>query len=119
MSYCNTGYVLLGQLVEVLTGAVWDQALRELLVEPLGLTHTWTLAEDVVRHRAALGHETGTDGVVPLSVTDAVLAELTGLAPEPPLAPPARPVPVDAAELDRWAGVLHVSGRATPWPPAG
>jgi CubicO group peptidase (beta-lactamase class C family) len=222
MAYCNTGYVLLGRVVEVLTGVVWDQALRDLLVEPLGLSHTWTLAEDVLRHRAALGHETGTDGVLrpaatwalprslgpagtinatatdvlalarlhlrggvtadgtrllaertvadmrvpqvemptrwdkgdrwglgwalfdrgglcghdgstigqraclrispdadaavavltnaetaaPLisAVTGAVLAELTGLAPEPPLAPPNEPVP---AELDSWAGVYQ------------
>jgi CubicO group peptidase (beta-lactamase class C family) len=64
MSYCNTGFVLLGRVVEVLTGAVWDDALRELLVEPLGLTRTWTLAEDVVRFRVALGHEPDTDGVL-------------------------------------------------------
>jgi CubicO group peptidase (beta-lactamase class C family) len=64
MSYCNTGYAVLGRVVERLTGAVWDDALRDLLIEPLGLTRTWTLAEDVLRYRAALGHDTGTDGVL-------------------------------------------------------
>ena len=64
MSYCNTGYSLLGRVVEVLSGRTWDDALRELLIEPLGLTHTRTLPEEVLRHRAALGHETGADGVL-------------------------------------------------------
>jgi CubicO group peptidase (beta-lactamase class C family) len=56
LSYCNTGFVIAGRLVEVLTGQVWDVALRERLVEPLGLTHTVTLPEDVLRFRAAMGH---------------------------------------------------------------
>ncbi|WP_084963602.1 serine hydrolase domain-containing protein [Thermoactinospora rubra] len=55
-SYCNAGFVVAGRIVEVVTGRAWDAALREQVVEPLGLTHTWTLAEDVIRFRAALGH---------------------------------------------------------------
>ena len=56
MSYCNSGYVVAGRIVEQLTGRSWDAALREHLIEPLGLTHTVTLPEDVLRFRAALGH---------------------------------------------------------------
>jgi CubicO group peptidase (beta-lactamase class C family) len=56
LSYCNTGFVIAGRLVEVLTGQVWDQALRERLIDPLGLTHTVTLPEDALRFRAAMGH---------------------------------------------------------------
>lgn len=56
MSYCNTGYSVLGRVIEVVTGNVWDEVLRERLVEPLGLTHTATLPEDVLRFRAAIGH---------------------------------------------------------------
>jgi CubicO group peptidase (beta-lactamase class C family) len=56
MSYCNTGYSVLGRVVEVVTGTVWDQALRTRLIEPLGLTHVATLPEDVLRFRAAMGH---------------------------------------------------------------
>ncbi|MEV0587022.1 serine hydrolase domain-containing protein [Nonomuraea sp. NPDC050310] len=55
-SYSNAGFVLAGRIVEVLTGQVWDDALRSMLIEPLGLTHTWTLPEDVIRFRAATGH---------------------------------------------------------------
>jgi CubicO group peptidase (beta-lactamase class C family) len=56
LSYCNAGFVIAGRIVEVLTGQVWDVALRERLVDPLGLTHTATLPEDVLRFRAAMGH---------------------------------------------------------------
>ena len=56
MSYCNTGYVVLGRVIELVTDSVWDTALRTRLVEPLALTHTATLPEDVLRYRAAIGH---------------------------------------------------------------
>ncbi|GAA4087405.1 hypothetical protein GCM10022248_66440 [Nonomuraea soli] len=55
-SYCNTGFSLAGRVIETITGKVWDAALREQIIEPLGLTHTWTLPEDVLRFRAATGH---------------------------------------------------------------
>jgi len=56
MSYCNTGYTVLGRILEVVTDTVWDDLLLARLVEPLGLTHTVTLPEDVLRFRAAIGH---------------------------------------------------------------
>ncbi|MER5623276.1 serine hydrolase [Streptosporangium sp. NPDC002544] len=58
-SYCNSGFIIAGRVVERLTGKGWDAALREQIVEPLGLTHTWTLPEDVLRFRAAMGHVDG------------------------------------------------------------
>ncbi|GII90417.1 beta-lactamase family protein [Sinosporangium siamense] len=58
-SYCNSGFVIAGRVIERLTGKVWDAALREQIIEPLGLTHTYTLPEDVLRFRAAMGHEDG------------------------------------------------------------
>ncbi|WP_207944690.1 serine hydrolase domain-containing protein [Actinomadura rubrisoli] len=56
MSYCNAGYSLAGRMIEKVTGLVWDEAMREHLYEPLGLTHTSALPEDVLRFRAAIGH---------------------------------------------------------------
>jgi dipeptidyl aminopeptidase/acylaminoacyl peptidase len=55
-SYCNTGYSIAGRVIEVLTGQVWDTAMRELLFAPLGLTRTVTLPEDAMLHRTAVGH---------------------------------------------------------------
>jgi CubicO group peptidase (beta-lactamase class C family) len=56
MSYCNTGFTLLGRVIEVVTGQVWDAVMQERLFAPLALTHTATLPEDVLRFRAAMGH---------------------------------------------------------------
>ena len=55
-SYCNTGYVIAGRVIEVLTGQTWDDAMRERLFEPLHLTHTCTLPDEALRHRTAIGH---------------------------------------------------------------
>jgi dipeptidyl aminopeptidase/acylaminoacyl peptidase/CubicO group peptidase (beta-lactamase class C family) len=58
-SYCNSGYVLAGRVIEKLTGDTWDQAIATRLVAPLGLKHTVTLPEEVLLHRAAVGHVNG------------------------------------------------------------
>ena len=58
-SYCNSGFVIAGRVAERLGGKRWDDLLREEIAEPLGLTHTWTLPEDVLRFRAAMGHVEG------------------------------------------------------------
>ncbi|MEU4223111.1 serine hydrolase domain-containing protein [Nonomuraea sp. NPDC026600] len=58
-SYCNSGFSIAGRILEKLEGKRWDDVLREQIVEPLGLTHTWTLPEDVLRFRAAMGHADG------------------------------------------------------------
>ncbi|MGY0232029.1 serine hydrolase domain-containing protein [Longispora urticae] len=59
LSYCNSGYIVLGRLIEHLTGQTWDAALRERLIDPLGLTHTVTLPEEALLFRAAVGHLDG------------------------------------------------------------
>ncbi|MEU6676599.1 serine hydrolase domain-containing protein [Streptomyces sp. NPDC046925] len=60
-SYCNSGFVLAGRIIEKLTGMSWDRALRERLCEPLGLAHTVTLPEEALRFRTAMGHESEED----------------------------------------------------------
>ncbi len=55
-SYCNSGFALLGRVIEKLTGKTWDAAMRERLFTPLGLTHTVTLPEEAMLYRAAVGH---------------------------------------------------------------
>jgi len=62
-SYCNSGFTLLGRLVEVLRGTTWDAALRTHLLEPLGAADTVTLPDEAILRRAAVGHlPTGEDG---------------------------------------------------------
>ena len=55
-SYCNSGFSLLGRIIEQATGKVWDEAMRELVFAPLGLTHTVTLPEEAILSSAAIGH---------------------------------------------------------------
>jgi CubicO group peptidase (beta-lactamase class C family) len=47
---------VLGRIVEVLRGKPFDQALREHLFTPLGLTHAATDAYSAILFRAAIGH---------------------------------------------------------------
>ncbi len=58
-SYCNTGIVLAGRIVEVITGRPWNAALRERLIDPLALTATITRPQEAVLHRVAVGHPGG------------------------------------------------------------
>ncbi|MGH9195019.1 MAG: serine hydrolase domain-containing protein, partial [Acidimicrobiia bacterium] len=56
MSYCNTGYSIAGRVIEVLTDKLWDQAMKERLFAPLGMTHTSTLPEETLLFSNAVGH---------------------------------------------------------------
>ena len=56
-SYCNTGYAVLGRLIEVLHGKPFHDVLRSELVTPLGLRTVATNAYEAILHRAAVGHE--------------------------------------------------------------
>jgi CubicO group peptidase (beta-lactamase class C family) len=78
-SYCNTGFTLAGRVIEHLTGAIWDTAMRERLFDPLGLTHTNTLPEEALLFRAAVGH-VGEDVGDPYRAPAWVLPRSTGPA---------------------------------------
>jgi CubicO group peptidase (beta-lactamase class C family) len=67
-SYCNSGFVLLGRVIEVLDGREWDASLRARLVEPLGLTSTVTLPEEAILQRAAVGHQAPPREAEPVTV---------------------------------------------------
>lgn len=55
-SYCNSGFVLAGRVIEKITGKTWDQVLTERIITPLGLIRTVTLPEQALLLRAAVGH---------------------------------------------------------------
>ena len=54
-SYCNSGFSVLGMVLEAVTGKSWDALVQELLAVPLGLT-LGTLPEQVILQPHALGH---------------------------------------------------------------
>lgn len=61
MSYCNSGYNILGRLIEVLRDQPYHQVLRERLFVPLGLTTACVLPEEALLHRVAVGHNPSPD----------------------------------------------------------
>ncbi|TDV57422.1 serine hydrolase [Actinophytocola oryzae] len=63
-SYCNSGFSLVGRVIEKVTGMTWDAAMRERIFTPLGLTHTGTLPEEALKFRAAIGHSGEKEPVV-------------------------------------------------------
>ena len=78
-SYCNSGYIVAGRIVEHLTGLTWDAALGERLATPLGLERTVTLPEQALLHRTAVGH-VGEPDEDPVATTTWVLARSVGPA---------------------------------------
>lgn len=58
-SYCNTGFVLLGRMIELLDDRTWDASLNARLLAPLGLHDTCTLPEEALLRRVAVGHQDG------------------------------------------------------------
>lgn len=65
-SYSNSGYVVLGRLVEVLRDKPFHDVLRERLVTPLGLRTAATDPYEAILHRAAVGHTRTGGEVVPV-----------------------------------------------------
>lgn len=102
MSYSNSGFTVLGRIIEVLTGDIWDVALRKRLLDPLGAHHTVTLPEDVLMFRSALGH-LGDPGEEP------VPAPVWGLSRS---AGPAGTINATAADVLRFARLHLDRGRA-------
>ena len=61
-SYNNAGFSLAGHVIEVVTGKSYQAALRELVLEPLGLQHCHLNPGDVMTHGFAVGHQMGEKG---------------------------------------------------------
>ncbi|MBN1874638.1 MAG: beta-lactamase family protein [Anaerolineae bacterium] len=64
-SYNNTGFYVAGAIVEAVTGKPYQAALKELVLDPLGLDRVYFDPGDVMVHRFAVGHNIheGTAGV--------------------------------------------------------
>lgn len=60
-SYNNAGFYLAGRVIEVLAGKPFETAVQELVLDPLGMTHTYFFARNVITHRFAVGHNVKDD----------------------------------------------------------
>lgn len=56
ISYCNSGYSVLGALVARLRGTTWEAALRDRLLAPLGIEPSALSADEAILFRTAAGH---------------------------------------------------------------
>ena len=54
--YSNTGFVLLGAIIEKVTGISYQQNVQERIVDPLGLKNTYVQNLDDYRSRQAIGY---------------------------------------------------------------
>lgn len=55
-SYNNAGFCVAGHVIEQVTGQRYEDAMREWVFEPLGLTRCFYDPGDVITHRFAVGH---------------------------------------------------------------
>jgi len=57
-SYNNTGFNVASRIIEVATGKPYEQALQEMLLDPLGLDMTFFYPSDILfTHRFVVGHQ--------------------------------------------------------------
>ena len=61
-SYSQGGYNLLGHVVEKVTGQTFEQAVEELLLDPLAMRETTYFADRVMTRRFACGHNADENG---------------------------------------------------------
>ncbi|WP_299951850.1 serine hydrolase [uncultured Modestobacter sp.] len=64
VSYNNASLALAGRVVEEVTGSTFEQAMRDLVLDPLGLADTLALPGQVMTRRFAVGHTRADDGTV-------------------------------------------------------
>ena len=55
-SYSQAGYNLAGRIIEKVTGLTYESAVASLLLEPLGLSHSFFNRDDIMTRRFAVGH---------------------------------------------------------------
>ncbi len=64
VSYNNAAVNVAGRIIEVVTGKVYEVAMRELIHDPLGLNNSWFFPNDVMTRRFATGHSQKPDGTI-------------------------------------------------------
>jgi CubicO group peptidase (beta-lactamase class C family) len=105
-SYSNSGYAILGRVVEVLSGLTFEEALRERLFVPLALASTVSFADEAIVHPVAVGHVPDPEDPSQLVVTPA-----WGL--HRAFAAMGSAVVASAGDVMRFVG-LHLSGGLAP-----
>jgi CubicO group peptidase (beta-lactamase class C family) len=66
-SYSQAGYNLAGRIIEKVTGLTYERAVASLVLEPLGLQHSFFSRDDVMTRRFAVGHNRDQDGTLQIA----------------------------------------------------
>jgi len=64
VSYNNASLSLAGHVIARVHGTTYEQAVKELVLEPLGLRHTYAFPKDIMTMRFASGHNRQEDGSI-------------------------------------------------------
>ena len=67
VSYNNASLILAGRVLEVVTGTTYEQAVRDLVLTPLGLERTFGSGKEIMTMGYASGHTRAEDGTVTVS----------------------------------------------------
>lgn len=57
-AYNNAGFYIAGRIIEKVTKKTYEQAIQELILEPLGMDRSFFFPEEVIHQRFAVGHIT-------------------------------------------------------------
>jgi CubicO group peptidase (beta-lactamase class C family) len=66
-SYSQAGYNLAGRVVEKVTGMTFERAVASLVLEPLGLRHSFFARDEIMTRRFCAGHNLGEDGILSIA----------------------------------------------------
>ena len=103
VSYNNASLSLAGYLIEKVTGQPFEQAMQELVLEPVGMHDTWFFPNDIMTRRFAVGHTNSSDGAVKIARPWAL----------PRAGNPAGGMSATAADQVRWARFHLSDGRTS------
>lgn len=80
MTYCNSGFVTAGRIIELLTGKPWQMAVMERICKPLGLTYAFAYPHESLRFRCAMGHVADPKDATKISTAPATFLSLSAAA---------------------------------------
>ncbi len=63
-SYNNAGFFVAGRVIEVVTGKTYEAAVTELVLQPLGMDHTFFFSNQIMTYRYATGYNQIDDEMV-------------------------------------------------------
>ena len=66
-SYSQAGFNLAGRIVEKVTGLTYERAVASLVLDPLGLAHTFYARDDIMTRRFVVGHNREEDGTLAIA----------------------------------------------------